>query len=409
MNWESLYCPNQGCKYHGRVYGEGRLSKNGTSHGQKQAICKECGTSVSLRYGTAYAGLTADERIFEIAVRALAEGNGIRGTSRIVEIDKDTVCAWLNRAAVHCRIVLLYLLRNLHVNECQLDELWSFVHTKEKNLPIAKLIKESYGEAWVWLAFAPDSRLVVAFVVGKRTQDSANLLLERVKHATDEHIPFFTSDQLSAYPVALVNTYGQWVQPERQGSRGPYPKPRKVAPANLYYAQVVKKRENGRVVEVSTKTVLGDPAMIQILLAYSVTSKQINTSFVERQNLTMRHANRRLTRKSIGFSKELPWFEKQLWLSLAYYHFLLPHDSLKRPLPEPLSTNGNGSPKKWLPVTPAMNAGITDHVWSLSELLSFRVPASFLDSLTQLQELFPDLVLDAPLHFDNDINFYLDS
>lgn len=408
MNWESLYCPNQRCKYYGIVYDKGRLGKNGTSHGKKQAICKECGTSVSIRYGTAYHGLKAEERIFEIAVRALAEGNGIRSTGRIVEIDKDTVCDWLNRVAVHCRLVLLYLFRDLHINECQLDELWSFVHTKEQNLPIAKLFKESYGEAWVWLAFAPESRLIIAFVVGKRTQESANLLLERVNHVTDAHIPFFTSDQLSAYPAALVNTYGQWVQPKRQGRRGPHPKPRKVPPADLYYAQVVKKRENGRVVEVSTKPVFGHPAIIQILLAYSVTSKQINTSFVERQNLTMRHSNRRLTRKSIGFSKELPWFEKQLWLSLAYYHLLLPHDSLKRPLSEPLPTKGNGSPKKWFPVTPAMDAGITDHVWTLSELLSFRVPASFLDSLAQIHDLFPELILDSPLHFEDDVNFYLD-
>jgi IS1 family transposase/transposase-like protein len=408
VNWESLYCPNQNCKYYGIPYGKARLGKNGTSYGQKQAQCKECGTSVSIRYGTAYYRLKAEEGTFETAIRALAEGCGIRSTGRIVEVDKDTVCDWLNRAAAHCRIVILYLFSNLHFNECQLDELWSFVHTKEKNLPIAKLFKESYGEAWVWLAFAPEYRLIIAFVVGKRTQESANLLLERVKHVSDECIPFFTSDQLPAYPTALIHAYGEWRQPQRQGRRGPYPKPRKVPPANLYYAQVVKKRENGCVVEVSTKPVFGHPDIIQLLLANSATSDAINTSFVERQNLTMRQLNRRLTRKTNGFSKELPWFEKQLWLSIAYYHFVLPHDSLKLPLFEPLSTKGPGSPKKWAPVTPAMKAGITDHVWTLSELLSFRVPAAFLDSLDDLDELFPQFSL-APLpEFSDDVNFYCD-
>lgn len=264
----------------------------------------------------------------------------------------------------------------------------------------------------MWLAFAPEYRLIIAFVVGKRSQASANLLLERVKYVSDDAIPFFTSDQLPAYLAALLHVYGEWLQPQRQGPRGPHPKPRKVPPANLYYAQVVKKRENGRVIEVSTKPVFGHPAMIQLLLADSATSTEINTSFVERQNLTMRQCNRRLTRKTNGFSKELSWFEKQLWLSSAYYHFVLPHESLKVPLVEPLATKGAGSLKKWAPVTPAMKAGITDHVWTISELLSFRVPASFLDSLDDLETLFPQSsVVFLPETVDElpDVNFYCES
>jgi hypothetical protein len=109
--------------------------------------------------------------IFETAVRALAEGNSIRATARIVQVDKDTICEWLDRAAQQCRSVMLYLWHNLHVIECQLDELWSFVHTKEDHLPFAKLYLETYGDAWVWVAFAPLWRLVLAFVIGKRTQD----------------------------------------------------------------------------------------------------------------------------------------------------------------------------------------------------------------------------------------------
>ena len=120
-----------------------------------------------------------------MAVRALAEGNSIRATARIVQVDKDAVCTWLDRAAQHCRLVMLYLWRDLHVMECQLDELWSFVHTKQHHLPFARLSDETYGDAWVWVGFAPVWRLVVAFVIGKRTQQSADLLLERVLHVTD--------------------------------------------------------------------------------------------------------------------------------------------------------------------------------------------------------------------------------
>ena len=111
MDWESLYCPNRHCRYYGRPFLQGQLVKNGSSHGQKQARCGACETPVSIRYGTAYLDLHADPAIFEMAVRALAEGNSIRATARIVQVDKDAVCAWLDRAAQHCRLVMLYLWR----------------------------------------------------------------------------------------------------------------------------------------------------------------------------------------------------------------------------------------------------------------------------------------------------------
>jgi IS1 family transposase len=247
----------------------------------------------------------------------LAKGNSLRSTGRIVEIDKDTACDWLDRAAQHCRLVMLYLWRELHVVECQLDELWSFVHTKERNLVIATLFSETYGDAWGWIAFAPVWRLVLAFVVGKRNQSTANLLLERVVYVTDDHIPFFTSDQLPEYRTALLHTYGQWLKPARKGDRGRWPKLRQVPPPHLLYAQVVKRREKGRVVDITTKVVFGQPAQIEACLTASPVSQTVNTSFVERDNLTLRQSHRCLTRKTTGFSKELSWFEKQLWLSLT--------------------------------------------------------------------------------------------
>ncbi len=155
------------------------------------------------------------------------------------------------------------------------------------------------------------------------------------------------------------------------------------------YAQVVKVREHGRVVEVDTKVVFGDPDAITETLASLPTSETINTSFVERNNLTQRQSNRRLTRRSNGFSKELAWFERQLWLSLAYYHLGLPHQSLRRSLPSPERTRGSGSLRCWQPVTPARAAGLTDHVWTTTELLSYRVPPHFLDELPDLQRLYP--------------------
>src|SRR6266508_1037930 len=151
-----------------------------------------------------------------------------------------------------------------------------------------------------------------------------------------------------------------------------------------------------RVVEVTRKIVFGDADEIDARLAASPSSTTINTSFVERDNLSWREHNRRLTRKSSGFSKELPWMEKQLWLSLAYYHLCLPHISLREELPTAQATRGSGSPRNWRPITPAMAAGLTDHVWSTTELLGYRVPAPFLDTLEAIEHLFP--VLDDTHH-----------
>jgi len=344
-----------------------------------------------LSYGTAYYGLDADPAIFETAVRALAEGNALRATARIVQVDKDTVCAWLHRVAYHCRTVMLYFWHDLHVSECQLDELWSFVHTKEAHLPGAKIYCDTYGDAWVWIAFAPVWRLVLAFVIGKRDQAGADLLLARVAHVTDDAIPLFTSDQLPAYRHALLHTYGAWYQPQRQGSRGAYPTPRRRPLPSLQYAQVVKRREGGRLMHVSTRVVFGTPEAVAARLAHSPVSSTVNTSFVERDNLTQRQSNRRLTRRTNGFSKDLTWFEKQLWLSLAYYHFVLPHKSLRERLPTPEPTRGAGSLRTWRPVTPAMAAGLTDHVWTTGELLAYRVPVEFLDQLRTIEHLFPKM------------------
>jgi len=250
----------------------------------------------------------------------------------------------------------------------------------------------------VWIAFAPLWRLVLAFVVGKPTEQSANLLLSRLVHGTDAQVPFFTSDQLAEYRSALLPAYGQWLIPLRRGTRGPQPMRRGVPRPDLLSAQVVKQREHGQVVAVSNKVVFADQDALQRRLATSPASTTINTSFVERENLTLRQQNRRLPRKTNAYSKELAWLENQLWLWLAYYDLVLPHESLRTRLSEPAPTRGTGTARRWQTVTPAMAAGMTDHIWSMTELLSYRVPAAFLDRLRQTEHLFPSL---EPIHQGN--------
>jgi len=188
--------------------------------------------------------------------------------------------------------------------------------------------------------------LIPAFVVGKRTQENVNLLIAILASVTDGTIPFFTSDDLPHYKGALFQTYGVLEMVERRpGQRGRPRKPRLLPLPELKYAIVVKKRERGHVVSVETGIIFGDEATILALLAASPVSNTINTSYVERQNLTIRQGSRRLTRKVNAFSKERDWLEKQLWLAFTYYHFVLPHLGLRKRLPEPIPTKAEAHPE----------------------------------------------------------------
>jgi IS1 family transposase len=305
----------------------------------------------------------------------LAEGTSIRTTGRLLNIDKDTVCHWLPRLGEHCNQLMSYFFRNLRLNECQLDELWTFIYKKEDHLTPRDELLGMYGDAWVWIAFSPVCKLVPAWVVGKRTLANARKLVFRLKSATDGHIPFFTSDELPHYATALLEAYGIAYTPSRQGTRGRHPLPRKAPPPDLCYAVVVKERENGRVVKVTTRIVYGSEQQVSAALKASPVSTTINTYGVERNNLTIRQQSRRMGRKVNAFSKERDYLEYQLTLAFAYYHFVQPHRGLRQPLPKPIPTKGpRASYKKWKPMTPAMAAGLTDHVWSMDELLSYRVP-----------------------------------
>jgi len=337
--------------------------------------CQVCTVLVSARTGTAYAGIRTDATTYVRGATALAEGMSIRATGRLLSVDKDTVNHWLPVLGAHCQHVLRYFFRRLHVRECQLDELWTFMAKKEARVTSLEKLAAIAGDAWVWIAFSPVDKLVLAWVVGKRTLCAARQLVAQLKSATDDHIPFFTSDALPHYAEALLDVYGVWMTPPRQGTRGRFPHPRRCPPPDLCYAIVVKERKHGRVIHVTTRVVYGTIAQVEAALQVSPVSRTINTYGVERNNLTVRQHARRLGRKGNAFSKEPDYLEHQLTLAFAYYHFVVPHRSVHQRLPHSLPTKGrNGSRKKWKPVTPAMAARLTDHVWTMDELLSFRVP-----------------------------------
>jgi IS1 family transposase len=217
------------------------------------------------------------------------------------------------------------------------------------------------------VAFDPRNKVVVSFVVGKRRQKEANKLLKSIKARSDGHIPLFTSDDLDQYETAILNAYGVEEEMPRTGRRGRPKSPKLVPPDELMYCKVIKQRENGRVIRVDTEVVFGDERKIKELLETSPVSRHINTTFVERNNLTMRERNRRLTRKTMGFSKEKIPLVESLNLYSAIYHFVKPNGGLKLRLDV---AEGN---RRWVYRTPMMAAGITDHIWTMEELLTFKV------------------------------------
>jgi transposase-like protein len=257
MNVDTCYCRNRHCRAYGLTGKKTPLAFFDWHRGAPRFRCQVCQSLISARTGTAYAGIRTNELTYRYAVTALAEGLALRATGRMFGLDKDTLCGWLPQLGEHCEDVMNYFFRDLHLNECQLDELWTFIYKKEDQLEPIEQLLGVYGDAWVWIAFSPVFKIVPAWLVGKRTLRYARKLIFRLKTATDNHIPFFTSDELPHYADALLDVYGELKQPPRQGSRGRLPTPRKYPPPDLCYAVVVKERERSRVVNVTTRIVYG--------------------------------------------------------------------------------------------------------------------------------------------------------
>jgi len=343
--------------YINKQYGEGNIS---------YMKCPICDHIFSSKQGTAlYRSHIADKEYCQI-ITALAEGTGVRATGRIFGINKDTVHRLLRDSAEHCRKVSHHFLKNLHIEECQIDELWSFIMKKEKNLSPLEKTLGIFGDQWIWVSIDAVHKIIPFYVVGRHTLKNAIALLKGLKRVTDGHIPFFTSDELPHYPQALLRVYGITEEFPLTGKKGRPKLPQLLPPPSLQYAQVVKTRRKGRIVDIQYKVVYGNEEDIKERLKNSTVSHSINTSFVERVNGTLRHIDKRLARKTYCFSKNVKYHKDQLDLSLAYYHLVKPHKGLRI---EANQDNG----KKWQERTPFYSAGLTDHIWTIKELLTYKI------------------------------------
>jgi IS1 family transposase len=257
-------------------------------------------------------------------VAGLSEGCSISSTARMTGVSKVTILKLLCDLGIACADYQDRTLRNLKCKRIQCDEIWQFCYAKEKNVPADKKGKFGYGDVWTWAAIDADTKLVAAFMVGNRDAKSATIFIDDLKSRLASRVQL-TTDGLKVYLEAVEGAFG----------------------ADIDYAQLIKvygaSQEETRYspaecIGCETKIIQGNPDM-----------KHISTSYVERQNLTMRMSMRRFTRLTNGFSKKVENHAYAVALYFMHYNFCRVHKSLR--------------------VTPAMEAGLTDHVWTIEEML----------------------------------------
>jgi IS1 family transposase/predicted HTH domain antitoxin len=261
-------------------------------------------------------------------VGLLAEGNSLRAASRLADVSINTVTKLLLDVGAACEAYQDQALRNLKCRRIQCDEIWAFVYAKAKNLPEKYKGAVGYGDVWTWTALDADTKLVPSWAVGRRDgftaqafiRDLADRLASRVQLTTDGHKVY-----LEAIEGAFGNAidYAMLVKTYEGDSGAKVPAERRYSPAIC--TGEFKQR------------ITGDPD-----------PNYISTSFVERQNLTMRMSMRRFTRLTNAFSKKVDNHKAAVALHFMHYNFARIHKTLR--------------------VTPAMEAGVADHVWSHAEI-----------------------------------------
>lgn len=235
---------------------------------------------------------------------------------------------------------------------------------KEKHCNEQDPADSQQGNNWDHVAYDPEHRLVISVIPGKRTAKNVDKLVADFKKRTGGRIMnLITSDEYKPYKKAILKAYGRNIKPAAAGKRGRPKGSRRVPAEGLKYAAVHKTRHKGRIVKIDLRTVFGSRAEVQAAIEASAVSKTINTAFVERHNGTDRNRNARKVRRSYCFSKDWDVHNAMTYFTMYSYNFCWPVRTLRV----------QDQNDRWLSRTPAMTADLTDHVWSLSEWLSYPV------------------------------------
>jgi IS1 family transposase len=271
-------------------------------------------------------------------VMSLVEGNSVRSTSRMTGVAKGTILSLLADLGEACAVYHDAHVRGLFTRRCQCDEVWSFCGAKQRNTSIEKAF-QGWGDVWTWAAIDADSKLIVSYLVGQRSAKYAKEFLEDVASRVSNRIQL-TTDGYHLYVTAVEEAFG----------------------AEVDYAMLIKLygKPSGTESRYSPGECIGTEISVKV---GNPDPAHISTSYVERSNLSLRMGNRRFTRLTNAFSKKLSNHAHMVAIYYMYYNYVRRHQSLR--------------------VSPAMEAGLSDHLWTIEDLVRLAEPKSILDGLMQ--------------------------
>jgi IS1 family transposase len=259
-------------------------------------------------------------------ISALVEGNSLRATARMTGVARMTVEKLLKDLGTACEAYHYEHVRDLTTQRIQCDEIWSFCYAKQKNLPKDKFGVPGFGDIWTWTAIDADSKLIVYYMVGDRTLNTAEIFMNEVAKRVKNRVQL-TTDGNKAYLRAV-----DWAFEGREIDYSVLDK--------VYAGDTTQGRYSpAKIMSSKASTIKGTPD-----------PEHVSTSYVERQNLTMRMHMRRFTRLTNAFSKKMENHKHAVALHFMYYNYCRVHQTLR--------------------VTPAMEAGLASHVWSITELVA---------------------------------------
>jgi IS1 family transposase/transposase-like protein len=362
MNTEGFACPNPQCTYCGITDAHVHAIVGDGKHGHSEQIqtfrCQACRTTFTSRRNTPLYRLKTPSQQIAMVLSALAEGLDPSAASRVFGYRQATITTWLTRAGEPAQTLHERFFSNLRLPHLQLDELRTRLRSYKQVL-------------WLWLAIDPCTKVLPVLQLGPRTQHMAHLLIHSLRQRLAPGcLPLFTSDGLNLYFYALTAHFGHWLQVSRRG--------RKVlrwqVAAELIYGQVKKSYQRRKLARVTPVMLLGTQAALTSALQRMGLSGRLNTAFIERVNLTVRHGLAALARRTWATSQQAPQLLAHLEWWRAYYHFVRPHASLRVALLQPRERGGRLVAQHYQQRTPAMAAGRTKRRWTAREVLSCPLP-----------------------------------
>ena len=355
MNPSEQFCPNESCLARGKV-GEGNIRVHDST--RQRYRCRQCKATFSARRGTMLEGLRKPTELIVVVVTLLAYGCPVQAIVHAYALDERTVAAWRDRAGTHCQKVHHALVEqgNLDLLHVQADE----IRVKGRSMI-----------AWMGLSMMVSTRLWLGGVVS-RTRDStlADRMLRQVRACSRATCALLIcTDGWAAYPKSICRAFRTKVKETAGRGRCCFQ-----VWSELCIATVIKRAEKKRVVEVTRTMTRGTPEQADSLLKQSQGGSTLNTAFIERLNGTMRERLASLTRKCRHAARRIEALETGMYLIGCTYNFCFAHQELSKPQ------------HLGYACTPAMAAGVTDHVWSMKEVLTYKMaPAPWIKPKRRLR------------------------